>query len=502
MEIAAPVGDRSARREVALGEEFTVSEAVEAVGMGRFQALLLLVVGMCVAGKGATITLGTFIFPGAKCDFGLSDGQESQLTIWVLVGIMIGSYTWGLMGDMAGRKISIAVATAGGIATSAVATVLPNVQSLSAVLLLLGFTMAGQLTDLAYLFEYTPTAYRGKSALAMGLAWALGTLGNAVSAWLIMPHYGWRILVFVTDVPYVCALGLLHLVPESAHYLAVRGREAEARKALERMAEINGVALPAGSVLVAPEGRNSKEVSVRGILEKSASSLKMMFAPSCLQMSIPTVLVWVVSGFMYTSMLLMNTEVHATESSCTGNHKKPLYLSNKDYHDIIIVSCSEAVSQVLPIVIIDRIGRKWSMFTLFVGAMASMIPILSGSPDPTWPMFGIRAFAQSIQLVVSVYTSEAYPTDIRAFALGVGHSASNFGTIGTPLVAQGLLHSRGIRASVGVLVAMAAAGTGAAAALPFDTTYIQLEDTAVVDGRTKDNAMDLPEELREIASES
>ena len=42
------------------------------------------------------------------------------------MGLICGSFTWGLIADIAGRKVAIAVATIGGTVTSLVAILAPN----------------------------------------------------------------------------------------------------------------------------------------------------------------------------------------------------------------------------------------------------------------------------------------------------------------------------------------------------------------------------------------
>ena len=62
-----------------------------------------------------------------KCSWGLSDQQESLLTVWVFIGLLIGAYVWGAAADIGGRKLSLFSATIGGILTSSLAAVMPNI---------------------------------------------------------------------------------------------------------------------------------------------------------------------------------------------------------------------------------------------------------------------------------------------------------------------------------------------------------------------------------------
>lgn len=62
-----------------------------------------------------------------KCEWGLTDQQESLLTVWVFIGLLIGAYVWGAAADIAGRKVALLCATVGGILTSSLAAIMPNI---------------------------------------------------------------------------------------------------------------------------------------------------------------------------------------------------------------------------------------------------------------------------------------------------------------------------------------------------------------------------------------
>lgn len=73
-----------------------------------------------------------------------------------------------------------------------------------------------------------------------------------------------------------------------------------------------------------------------------------------------TVLVMILSvcvNVVYNIILLLNTQVHTRESNtCLGNR---LHFTNEDYQEVLIVSCADLIGNLLPIVLIDWIGRKW-----------------------------------------------------------------------------------------------------------------------------------------------
>jgi hypothetical protein len=49
---------------------FTCNEAVEAVGFGRFQLMVILICGLCWMADGMEMVLVGFISPAVLCEFG------------------------------------------------------------------------------------------------------------------------------------------------------------------------------------------------------------------------------------------------------------------------------------------------------------------------------------------------------------------------------------------------------------------------------------------------
>lgn len=66
---------------------------------------------------------------------------------------------------------------------------------------------------------------------------------------LIMPRQGWRWLLALSSLPSLLLLLFFWVTPESPMYLCLKGRTAEARHILEKMAKINGSSLPSGALV-------------------------------------------------------------------------------------------------------------------------------------------------------------------------------------------------------------------------------------------------------------
>jgi len=93
-------------------------------------------------------------------------------------------------------------------------------------------------------------------------------------------------------------------------------------------------------------------------------------------------------------------------------------------------------------------------------------------------MFVIRAFIAGVFQVVYVYTPEAYPTELRASALGISTGISRVGAMLTSFVAIVLAQSSsaGAMAALGLYAASGLIAAVCAWCLPIETMGRELED--------------------------
>lgn len=83
---------------------YTLDEALDQVGFGKFQALVLAYAGLGAMAEAMEVMILSFIGPSVKEEWGLSSGQESLITTMVFAGMLIGAYFWGVISDNYGRR--------------------------------------------------------------------------------------------------------------------------------------------------------------------------------------------------------------------------------------------------------------------------------------------------------------------------------------------------------------------------------------------------------------
>lgn len=90
-----------------MGDEdrnYSLDEALVAVGFGKFQFFVLLYAGMGLVSEAMEMMLLSFIGPAVQAAWGLSSHEESLLTTVVFAGMLVGTYTSGIVSDNFGRR--------------------------------------------------------------------------------------------------------------------------------------------------------------------------------------------------------------------------------------------------------------------------------------------------------------------------------------------------------------------------------------------------------------
>lgn len=185
-------------------------------------------------------TLG-FVVPGMTKEYGLKSALNpagsppaALLPLFGIVGTVIGSFVWGWLGDHIGRRASILLAGVVFVAT-AVCGSMPSFALNLAMCFAMGLGVGGMLPiTFALMAETIPARHRGWLMVLIG-----GDVAGAyvLTSWLsaaLVPDYGWRIL-WLLGLPTGLLLVVLNRwIPESPRFLLARGREPEARAVMER----------------------------------------------------------------------------------------------------------------------------------------------------------------------------------------------------------------------------------------------------------------------------
>jgi putative MFS transporter len=179
-------------------------------------------------------TLG-FVMPGMRTEYGLGSAAIAVLPVVALTGTTVGSFIWGALADLYGRRASILLAAVIFVGTS-ICGAMPSFSWNVFMCFMMGLAAGGMLPVAnALLAEIVPTKHRGWCLVLIG---GIGTIGgyfatSALSA-LLQPFFGWRIMWLIGFPSGLVLIALSPLLPESARFLLETGRVEEARQMLAR----------------------------------------------------------------------------------------------------------------------------------------------------------------------------------------------------------------------------------------------------------------------------
>ncbi|PRW59112.1 organic cation carnitine transporter 7-like isoform A [Chlorella sorokiniana] len=222
----------------------TSTAALDAIGFGRLQWLMLMYCGLAWLADACETMLLSYLGPAVRCAWGISAGAESTLTSVVFAGMLLGVNSLGAVADQLGRRrgflLSALVLGAGGLASA----LAPSFAWLLVLRSVVGFALGGAPIAVTLFAELCTSETRGKWLLVMQGAWTVGTVLEAGLAWAVLPTLGWRWLLALSALPLLLLLAMYPLLPESPVWLVAKGRYAEAEAVLKRVAAVNGYAKP------------------------------------------------------------------------------------------------------------------------------------------------------------------------------------------------------------------------------------------------------------------
>ena len=83
--------------------------ALKHIGLGLFHMFLVLINGIALSSDAIEVLSISFVLPiiKEKDEFYISDWQNALLGSVIFIGMLFGSYSWGTLADLSGRKFTL-----------------------------------------------------------------------------------------------------------------------------------------------------------------------------------------------------------------------------------------------------------------------------------------------------------------------------------------------------------------------------------------------------------
>lgn len=438
----------------------TIDEAIERIGVGRFQWRLLLVNGLTWAADAMEVLIAGFVLLGVGAAFGF-ERASSQATLFLsaaFAGMFIGALVWGAIADRFGRRNVFLWTVLLDALFGLLSAIAPSFTLLVVFRFLTGFAVGGTLpVDYSLLAEYVPTKQRGKFLVYLESFWALGTILVAALSWLLftlyVPAEAWRWVLGASAIPGLIGYWIRRSIPESPRFLAIQGRTDEARAVLQQIARENGQTLTIERLEV-PKGATSLPITAiwRGVLARRTLLLSI---------------VWFSLSLGYYGIFSWLPTFFARQGYNLGD----------TYRNTLILAVAQIPGYVLAAYLIDRLGRRPTLaIYLFVSAAASFLFATAASATSVIVTSSLLSFSLlGAWGALYVFSPELYPTDARTTGMGWVSAMARLASIFAPSVG-GLLLASSLPLALGVYASFFIVGGTAALLMGAETRNQKLAD--------------------------
>ena len=390
-------------------------QAMDDAPIGWAHIGLLLTMAVAITIDIMKPTALAFVIPGMTQEYNLKSplnpGGTYPAALLALAGIsgtMLGSMLWGWLGDRIGRRASILFAGINFIATSICGT-MPDFFWNLGMCFLMGLGVGGML-PIAYalLAETIPARHRGWLMVLVGADVAGAYV---ITSWLaaeLVPVYSWRILWLIGLPTGLLFILLNRWIPESPRFLLATGRTDEAERVMKRYgATLLQEPSPAPRLPEPMESRWRALIDSRFIgrtLVVSSVGIGCGLVLFGFNLWIPTNLRKM--GFVEADAILRNSALIGFPLTFVVAWMYG-YWSSK--WTVLVLSALTALALAGFVLAGDSIVRNRTLlYTLLVV-----------------PIWGIN----SVVAVLSVYSAEVYPTEIRSKGTGMCAGACKAGGV-------------------------------------------------------------------------
>jgi putative MFS transporter len=379
----------------------TMFEAADSTPLGRWHVAVLLVLTLgLIIDTMKPATLG-FVLPGMRGEYGIDRSTAALLPFAALTGTTVGSFAWGWLADIYGRRVSILLSTILFVSTS-ICGAMPSFSWNLVMCFLMGCSAGGMLPVVyTLLAEVMPPRHRSwVLVLVGGTGLVGGYLAASGTAHMFEPEFGWRSLWLQGFPTGLLLLALARWLPESPRFLLEQGRHEE----LADMERKYGIVRRA-ALLVSPDA----EPATRHHRQLTAALVLTALAWSFVNFGL---LLWLPSE-------LQDRGFSAELAS-----------------GIIASSALVALPTIMVAALLySRWSSKWTLVAMIILTAAGLAGALLPAPVLAKPALLVTVIAllvvgtNGIIAVLLPYAAENYPLGVRGRATGLIAAASKFGGV-------------------------------------------------------------------------
>ena len=374
--------------------------------------------------------------------FELDSLQTGWFVACALIGCIAGVSSGGLISDRLGRKRSM-ILSALLFTISAVGCAISSSFSQLIVYRIIGGVGIGMVSIISpmYISELSIPRFRGSLVSLYQLAITIGFLGaylvnfrllnlstssynpDSVLIQRVFIKEVWRAMFGAEALPALTFLVVIFFIPESPRWLVIRKNENRASRILLR-------------IFRNPENVQAQIREIKALAgEKSVSQWQQIREPGLLKAILIGAAIAMLGQFMgVNAVLYYGPKIFEDSGMSSGDS---LFYQ-------VLVGLVNALTTVVALIIIDRVGRKklvyWGVSGMILALLTIGFYFTQSERMGLSPVFLLVSFlfyifctAISISAVIFVFLSELYPTRVRGLAMSIAGLSL---WVGTYLIGQ------------------------------------------------------------------
>ena len=363
--------------------------------------------------------------------------ENLQFISLTFVGMTIGSFVTGFLGDRYGRRFTYQVNLLIFGFASFAAAFAQDMPQLIICRFVQGLGLGAEIVvGYSTLTEFVPPGSRGRWLSFMALLVVAGFPATSLLAYLIIPNWGWRPMFIIAGVGALIVWYLRKALPESPRWLEARGRTQEAEALLQSIekeaASTDALPPPACAPAVKP-------VSAFALL--APPLLQRLLVGSWVLITINTL----IFGFViFLPQFFLRQGLTITQS----------------FGYTLVLASASILGCAIGAFTSDFIGRRWSIIGASVASIISgwIYAKFSATSDPTVVLSVgfvlITAIYIQTAILFGVYTPELFPTEVRLRANGICNTLGRLATVFSPFAVGSLMQNYQLPGVIGMMIAL------------------------------------------------
>lgn len=401
---------------------------MERLPVTRMHVKIRVVAGIATLFDGYDSLSIAYVLPVLVPLWHISQAETGFLISVGSAGQLLGALFFGWLADRIGRARALPISIGLFAIMSLACAWAWDYQSLFAFRFVQGIGLGGEVpVAAAYVSEMAKARGRGAFFLIYEAIFGYGLFLAAIAGVWLVPRFGWQILFLIGALPAFVALAMRMMLPESARWLADKGRVEEADRIVSNMEDL---ARRGGHVLAEPH------LAV-AIAETRRASWGELFNHRYLRRTLVVWVMWFCSYFVSYGSSTWLPSLYRTIYK--------LDVSTALTYGMITVAFGVGGTTIVAF-LVDRTGRRpW-----FIGAaIGTALPLLwLAMQQELTPTLLVTCasisffFNGSNSNMLYLYTAEIYPTRLRARGTSLATAWLRLGSVLGPL-AVGLILTKG-----------------------------------------------------------